>query len=78
MEETQADLGTSLDQLVADVAALTTASAANTAAVAALLAKIQSGTPPIDLTAEIQRVSEADQAVKDAVSAITASDASAA
>lgn len=78
MSGTQADLDTSLDALVSDVAALTAAASANSAAVSALLAKIvASGTPPVDLTAEIAKVSETDQAIKDAVSAITASDASA-
>jgi len=77
MSGTKADFDTSLETLIADVAALTAAASANSIAVAALLEKIASGTPPIDLTDEIQKVTDTDQAIKAAVSAITAADASA-
>jgi len=74
----QQDLDTSLDVLVQDVASLTAAATANSAAVAALLAKIAAGAQPVDLSAEIAKVTSTDQAIKDAVAAITTSDASAA
>lgn len=69
------DLDASLTELVADVTALATAVTANSAAIAALLAKIAAtaGTP--DFSPEIAQVTAADQAVKDAVAAITAVDA---
>ena len=72
---TQQDLDTSLETLVSDVVALTAATAANSTAVAALLAKIANGTPPIDLSSEVAKVQSTDQAVKDAIAAITAADA---
>lgn len=75
MVVSQADLDKSLTNLVADIATLTTAVTANSAAIAALLAKIAAGGVSADLTAEAAQVAAADQAVKDAVAAITTADA---
>lgn len=75
MTDTQADLDASLNTLIADIGILSTAVAANSAAIAALIAKI--GTPPpANLAAEIAQVTQADKSVADAVAAIGAADAS--
>jgi hypothetical protein len=74
MTQSQQDLDTSLDQLVADVAALTTAVTANSTAIAALLAKLAAA-GSTDFTTEVNKVKATDTAVTDAVAQITADDA---
>ena len=77
MANTQADLDASLTTLIADVQALSTAVTANSAAVAALLAKIAAGGTSVDLSAEVAQVTSTDAAVKKAVADIGTADASA-
>lgn len=76
MVQTQQDLNNSLTQLITDIGTLTSAVDVNSTAIQALLAKIASGAT--DLTNEVNRVTQADQAVKDAAAKIASDDASAA
>lgn len=76
MSESQSDLDSQIAVLVTDVQAVSAASVANTAAIQALLAKI-AASGNTDFSTEVSNLQTADQAVKDAVSAIAASDTSA-
>ncbi len=75
MANDQAALDASLTTLIADIGTLTTAVKANSDAIAALVAKIGTSPAAPDFTNELAQVAQADQAVKDAVAAITAADA---
>lgn len=75
MAKTIADLDAALATLTSDLKPLADAVVANSAAIQALIDKINSTPSTADLTAEVEAVVSADQAVKDAAAAIAKADA---